>query len=410
MSLLELPDDVFHMVTDLVKDMGPEALLSLRATSRLLLDEVNDIVYVQSSVDEVKAGPHAKFVHHNTGLYLFGKFINPRGVQPELPALVQKMSDHLCSALGLAEAEDRLCCERHLCEGLVQYYGGPCIRQLLWCQEAATGVAKLSKHYKGLAALLFGTPVVRNYLWRGDLDVIPTLIEARPTPLLVHAVASEDVDMVDQVIAYYNKRKKTYIMPRHQALGHMKTALSLAFKQSRADFACKIAQGMKVFIERYLHIPNIEKLECQEWLDSAVPLGSHQCVQIIAQLRPAEIPVRNRHFTLALQSSSFEVVKALFDVGKVGVNDTLLGRSPIKIACGAGNISVIKGLVELGAQVPKSALSHALKHDKLEAVLYLWRLGYQIPTLDKWPRKCSQAMYDTLCTMNCVRPTRLNYT
>lgn len=111
----KLPNDLYCMVIEQIKEDAPEALIPLRATSRLLRDEVNDIIFVKSSVAELKAGPYMKFVEHDAGSYLFGKLLEPDGVQSELLAIVLKMTDHLCSMLDLTAAVDLLCCKRRLC-------------------------------------------------------------------------------------------------------------------------------------------------------------------------------------------------------------------------------------------------------------------------------------------------------
>lgn len=404
-KFLELPNDVFHMVTKRVKDVGPEALLPLRATSRLFRDEVNDIIFVKSSVAELKAEPYTDFAKHNTDLYLFGKLIDPRGVQPELPALVHKMTDHLCNALNLTAAEDRLCCERRLCEGLVQYYGGRLRRRLLWYQGAAAEVNKLMSCYKELAALLFGVHDISGYLWSGSLERIPTHMKARATPL-VYAVAVEDTELVDLVIDSYNNHIRRYVGTASSIMAHLNTALSMALKQSRVDFACKIAQATRTFMDMNCSGSSFSKIDYLEWLDSAIALADPECVRSIVQLCPGGIPLRDGHFTSALKSSNFEVVKTLFELGKIDVNNTLFEGLPIKLACGAGNIPVIQGLIDAGSQVPDSALSCALKHDKLGSFLYLWRSGHPVPAMDKWPRKCSQTMYDTLCMMEIAEGTK----
>jgi hypothetical protein len=397
MFFSQLPNELFRMVMEQVKEVGPDALLPLRATSRLLRDEVNDMIFVKSSVAELKAGPYMKFVEHNTDLYLFGKLLEPEGVQPELLALVHKMTDYLCSSLDLTAEDDRLCCERRLCEGLVQYYGGQTIRRLLWSESANSQVAKLAECYKELTAVLFGSPRVHDYLWRGSLNRIPTLNQVHATPL-VYAVASEDTELLDQIIEYY--KSDQWSIAAYRKVDHMKTAIELALKKSRADSAMKIVRTMNAsFKVLHGHSLKLSRTEYLEWLNLAIPFADPECVQIITQLCPGGAPLRNDHFTLALKSGSFEMVKTLFEIGKIGVNAPLIDGLPIKIACGAGNIAVIQGLVDAGSQVPDTALSYALKHDKLDAFLYLWRLGYPVPTMDKWPRKCSQTMYECLCMM-----------
>lgn len=155
----------------------------------------------------------------------------------------------------------------------------------------------------------------------------------------MYAVASENIELVSLVTKYYNKRDRKYIPSVPRVVAHTKNALSMTLKKSRADIAYKIAQAMKAFIQKNPYSPRLTEIEYSEFLISAISIGDPECVSMMVQLFPAEIPLRNGPFISALQSSSFEVGKILFDHCKIGVNNTLSKGLPIRIACGAGSMT-----------------------------------------------------------------------
>ncbi|KAF1916535.1 hypothetical protein BDU57DRAFT_574590 [Ampelomyces quisqualis] len=393
MSILDIPNEIFdEIVRYAIEENGVNGIIPLRSGCRSLRDKVDDLIFIETSITELKTSKYIGYIKNNVEGYLFGQVLKPAGpdVQPELPAIVHKMTDYLCSALELTSLEDRMSCQKRLCVEFCHYYGRGRILRLLW-SESAVALANLPNNdssnlpnaYKRLAAILLRAYHLRDDLQTGSLLRIPTFNNNCAT-LLAYAVRTENTVLLDLIIEHCRDTIKV-------SLG-LKDALELALKRSRVDFACKILSVMKTsdLIQKHIYI---------RLLDLAIPLANPECVKKITELCPAGLVLLQKHYTSVLKSSSLEMVTALFEIGKIGVNDALLDGLPIETACRAGNMEVIRGLLNAGARVPDAVLSRALKHDKWDVLYCLWRHGYPLPTMDKWPRNCSQSSYDHLCMM-----------
>ncbi|KAH7378434.1 hypothetical protein DE146DRAFT_774482 [Phaeosphaeria sp. MPI-PUGE-AT-0046c] len=402
MSLLDLPTELLHKILHYASDNGADGLIPLRPACRFLRDRVDDHIFIETSLAELKSSKYIGYIRKNVKGYLFGQIIKVSGldVQPELPVIVHKMTDYLCSALQYTTEEDRMSCQKCLCVELCHYYGRSRILQLLWSQNAVA-LAKLPNidssdlpdAYKVLAAILFRVHHLHDDLQTGSLLRIPTFNSKRASPI-VYAIETQNTGLLDLVMEYCGN-----LFPnRTTVLFNMQYAFELALKRSQADFACKILSVMRTsgLIPKQLYI---------RWLDLAVPLANPKCVKMITELCPAGLILLKKHYTVALKSTSFEMVTTLFDIGRISVNDALLDGLPIETACRAGNMDVIRGLINAGARVPEGVLSRALKHDKWDVFYCLWRHGCPLPTMDKWPQRCSQNTYNHLCMMKIAQDT-----
>lgn len=397
MPLLNLPSEILRMVVIQVsKRRGLRALFPIRATSRVLRDEVNQVLFFESPVAAFKKSRCIGAIDGHTAEFLFNKLHKPLDAERELPALVHKMTIFLCKSLDITE-EDERSCERRLCIGLVRYFGASFTRGLLLWEHRvkhaklpARDSSELMDRYKILAAMLFGASDLVDGLWGSLLRDGALFNHEDCTTPLVHAVSTQDTALFNSIIKYC----RTNPADTASSAFEMQKAFGLALQNSRADFAGDIAS---------ISAPRIQKVFMfRLWLARAIPLRNMALFELILRQHPGH--VQSRHLDIALTLGTFEMVTALLGVNKITkVNDTQhsarRGERFIEIACSAGNTEVIQGLIDANVKVPDTALSLALKYDKGEAFIHLRHLGCPLPSMALWPRTCSREMYDDLCAM-----------
>jgi ankyrin repeat protein len=250
--------------------------------------------------------------------------------------------------------------------------------------------SKLMDQYKVLTAMLFGASHLVDDFWGSLLRDGALFNHENGTTPLVHAVATQDRALFDNIIKYC----RTTSPNTANSAFEMQKAFGLALQRSRADLASDIAS---------IPAPRIRSaFVFRQWLALAIPLRHMDLFELILPQYPDH--VQSRLLDIALKFATFGMVTALFDVNKImNMNNThhsaRRGESFIETACGAGNAEVIRGLIDAGAEVPDTALSFALKNNKWDAFIHLRNIGCPIPCIDRWSSNCSQHMYNELCAM-----------
>ena len=168
MSLLDLPPELLRIILIQVslasRRHGLRALFPVRATCRVLRDEANEVLFFESPVMSFRRYRCIAAINGHTAAFLYNKLHKPMDARPELPALVNKMTDFLCNSLSIAE-EDKRSYQWRICKGIVKYFGTKLITDLLISRSEVKD-AKLPAHdspglmdrYKVLAAMLGAAP------------------------------------------------------------------------------------------------------------------------------------------------------------------------------------------------------------------------------------------------------------
>lgn len=112
-SLPDLPNEIFDPILHYAREKkGADRLIPLPSGRQFLRDKIDDIIFIETPVVEIKTSRFIGYIKNNAERYLFAQVLKPPGpdVQPELPTLVHNMTDYSTCVVRWSTLQQKTTC------------------------------------------------------------------------------------------------------------------------------------------------------------------------------------------------------------------------------------------------------------------------------------------------------------
>jgi hypothetical protein len=425
MELLDFPPEIFRrIIHNLVTEAELKSSWKLRSVCRKVsmsafafaLDtdcsgtfdqEISENILAIQPQEKLSTrhGYHILGHPENMKHYLAYHVKNPRDVLPELPAKIQKMVAYITKELQDTDHLKGRNILLEVCSGVaytfqenwftVLWYGEDGFRRYPYGRNS---------YYLSHQQLADGTDMHDRLIAAasvGAYDVVAELLSHEPASLpqgifkepVAAAVLLDDRKMLDVMFGVLDRHssktfKKTEVLSETSPYS-MLSAMREAIQKRRVD-TVDLLIG---YLHRFIRLP--DKKHYREWVDLAISSRSNDALKSLLQAVPQTKPfhIKPTIFAHGCRSYSSDIVKTLLEHGDIELDSSSTSMSTLVTAIRFGTISIIRIVVEAGADIDMAMDVHRFKHrttitpleyaiylKHTEAMTYLIERGAKLPS------------------------------
>ncbi|KAF1843182.1 uncharacterized protein K460DRAFT_341031 [Cucurbitaria berberidis CBS 394.84] len=352
MELVELPPELLQRILELyVKNVGIIEAWGTRGTCRTFRSYIDYEVLSRPHLNTYLSSKAGRTIlKKNMVGYVFHRSNNPTTFARDLvPKFIRAIMNELAIATG-NESEGAAQSIRHtLCKVLVKYYKWTYFA-LTTIPSTALGISKLQH------ITIDNVPNrVAAAAAAGNLQAIRTFAEEDRSSIWGKSVAF-GYPLVAATYAGHFHVVKAFVI---QFITDLELDRLLAWQTERKPFSVAIrvaiqrqySQILQYLVEKYVEAFGTASQRCMEkWLKAAVRTGRPEYVRLIVALRHhCSLLCIYDAFELSCKLNHPQVSRVFFEGNTLEVNEMLYHDFPIGTAFEYGSLSVIKELLDLGA-------------------------------------------------------------
>jgi hypothetical protein len=424
MELLDFPPEIFRrIIHNLVTEAGVLNSWKLRSVCRKMsmsafafaLDtdcsgtfdqEISENILAVQPQEKFSAYRARRLLDHpeNMKHYLAYHVKNPRDVLPQLLAKIEKMVAYITKELqdtSLLKGRNILL---EVCAGVTYTFRDSCFDAwyiLLWRDNSLRSSWSYDLGRKRLAD---GTDMHDRLIAAasvGAYDVVAELLSHAPASLpqgifeepMAAAVLLDDRKMLDVMVGVLDRHssktfKKTEVLSETSPYS-MLSAMREVIQKKRVDMVDLLIGHL----HRFMKLP--DRKYYRKWVNLAICSRSNDALKYLLQAVPQTKPfhISSTMFDRGCVGGSSKIVKTLLEHGDIELNSRSKSMSTLVIAIRSRSMSIIRTIVEAGADIDMAMDVHRFKHrttitpleyaihvQHTEAMTYLVERGAKLPS------------------------------